>query len=131
MAKRNTIAWLLGTVVLAAACFVAGYYAGRGQGEPVILEDKLQTQTFYAEITDVYDTGLTVTGLEVNDINFRGDYTVPIAEETELLWRGETLEREDLEKGDTVSITFSGAVLESDPAQLTQVVRIQLLDDER
>lgn len=131
MTKRNAIARLLGTVFLAAACFAAGYYAGRGQGEPAVPEDKLQTQTFYAEITDVYDTSLAVTGLEVNDVNFRGDFTVPIAEETELLWRGETLEQGELEQGDTVSITFSGAVLESYPAQLTRVVRLQLLDDER
>ena len=37
----------------------------------------------------------------------------------------------ELEPGDTISVTYTGAVLESYPAQLQDVVRVQLLDDEK
>ena len=36
---------------------------------------------------------------------------------------------EELEAGDTVSITFAGGIQESSPAVIEHVVRIQLLDD--
>jgi len=37
----------------------------------------------------------------------------------------------DLDAGDIIAVTFDGYVLESYPAQLQEVIRIQLLDDEK
>ena len=47
------------------------------------------------------------------------------------MWRYTEITPEDLESGDHISITFTGEVLESYPAQIQQVDIIQLLDDER
>ena len=69
--------------------------------------------------------------LAVNDINFRGRFHFQVEEDTELLWRYEALPLSDLDPGDRISITFTGPVAESDPAGLSDVVRIQLLDDEK
>ena len=52
-------------------------------------------------------------------------------ENTVLEWRHAPLTLAELEPGDTISVTYTGAVLESYPAQLTQVVRVQLLEDEK
>ena len=52
-------------------------------------------------------------------------------EETKIMWRYTGITPEDLEIGDHISITFTGEVLESYPAQIQQVDIIQLLDDER
>ena len=47
-----------------------------------------ETETFYAAITDISDSSITVQGMEINDINFRGRFTFPVMEETSYLWRG-------------------------------------------
>ena len=47
------------------------------------------------------------------------------------MWRYTEITPEDLEIGDHISITFTGEVLESYPAQIQQVDIIQLLDDKR
>ena len=70
-------------------------------------------------------------GLEVNDINFRGEFTFSVTEETALLWRGTAMKLSEFDIGDSVSITFTGAVLESYPAVIQEVTRVQLLDDEK
>lgn len=120
--------WLLGAAVLAGAavCFFAGYQTARLGMEPCPF-----AQTFYASITDIQGSALTVEGLAVNDINFRGRFHFQVEEDTELLWRYEALPLSDLDPGDRISITFTGPVAESDPAGLSAVVRIQLLDDEK
>ena len=44
-------------------------------------------QTFYAVIDQIDGSFLTVTGLEVNDINHRGQFTFSVEENTVLEWR--------------------------------------------
>ena len=87
-------------------------------------------QAFYAAITDIHGDVLTVTGMEVNDINFRGQFECSLVEETTIMWRYTEIPAENLAVGDHISITFSGGILESCPAQIQNVEVIQLLDDE-
>ena len=47
----------------------------------------LISQTFYATISDIQDNTLTVTGMEINDINFRGEFRFSVTEETKIIWR--------------------------------------------
>ena len=88
-------------------------------------------QTFYATITEVYDSSLLVQGLEVNDINHRRRYSVSVSEGTRITWRYEPMALSELKPGQTVSITYVGGVQETDPGGLTDVTWIQLLDDEK
>ena len=88
-------------------------------------------QTFYAKIEEIKDNFILVKGLSVNDINFRGEFTISVVEETELEWRNTKINVTDLEVGDNISITFTGEILDSYPAQIKDVVKIQLLDDEK
>ena len=87
-------------------------------------------KTFYAEIEEIKDNFILVKGLSVNDINFRGEFTISVVEETELEWRNTKINVTDLNVGDNISITFTGEILDSYPAQIKDVVKIQLLDDE-
>ena len=87
-------------------------------------------QTFYAEIKEIKDNFILVKGLSVNDINFRGEFTISVVGETELEWRNTKINVTDLNVGDNISITFTGEILDSYPAQIKDVVKIQLLDDE-
>lgn len=89
-----------------------------------------ESQTFYASISEINGDTIGVKGLEVNDINYRGEFTFSIKEETAVLWRGTPITPEDLEPNDTISITFQGEVLESYPAIIQNVTKVQLLEDE-
>ena len=53
-----------------------------------------------------------------------------MGDETELILRGVPITVKDLRVGNTVSVTYIGEVLEISPAQVSDVLRIQLLDDE-
>ena len=115
-------------VLAAAAGLFGGYRWGASSAEPEVEEP---TQTFYATVTEVQEGSLLVEGLEVNDINHRGAFTVPVDDATRITWRYEAMDFSELKPGQTVSIAYRGSVQESDPAGLTDVTWIQLLDDEK
>ena len=49
---------------------------------------------------------MSVQGMDVNDINFRGDFVLNIVEETKIVWRYTELSFEDLDVGDKIAVTF-------------------------
>lgn len=111
-------------------CYFIGYKNAYDDFEYGLSQSTASPYTFYAEITDIRDRTIQVTGLSVNDINFRGDFVFPVHEETEIEWRYTKLEFGELDIGDTIAITFDGEVLETSPAQI-EVFKIQLLDDKK
>ena len=111
----HTVSIIL-AVLLAAA---GGYYGGRRSVQPLV------GTTFYAVIEEIRENRLLVQGLEINDIN-----GLAVGDKTELIWRGVPITLKDLRAGNTVSVTYTGEVLEISPAQVSDVLRIQLLDDE-
>ena len=122
------VVFVLYTVILAGISFFIGNQSARKQIEN--LADGGTAETFYAEISDRKNNFLRVTGLEINDINFRGDFVFSIDEETKMTWRYTEISVEDLDIGDTASITFTGEIQETAPAKITHVTQIQLLEDE-
>ena len=105
------VVFVLYTVILAGISFFIGNQSARKQIEN--LADGGTAETFYAEISDRKNNFLRVTGLEINDINFRGDFVFSIDEETKMTWRYTEISVEDLDIGDTVSITFTGEIQET------------------
>lgn len=118
---------LYGAAVLALviAAALGGYAVGKNTAEPVF------GTTFYASIDQINGSSLLVTGLEVNDINSRGQFRFQITDHTALEWRHTPIEPTQLKAGDRISVTYTGAVEETYPAGLEGVVRVQLLEDER
>ena len=88
---------------------------------------------FNAKIKEIREyngvTSILIEGLDTNDINHKGEFDFSIDDNTELLWNNTEIELSDLKEGQNVSITSTGAVLESYPAQLTEVTKIIVLDD--
>lgn len=123
------VVFVLYTVILAGISFFIGNQSARKQIEN--LADEGTAETFYAEISDRKNNFLRVTGREINDINFRGDFVFSIDEETKMTWRYTEISAEDLDIGDTVSITFTGEIQETAPTKITHVTQIQLLEDEK
>ena len=54
-----------------------------------------------------------------------------ITEATELEWRHTKINADELEVGDNISIIFTGSIQETEPAEINDVIKIQLLDDEK
>lgn len=131
--KTKTVGWALVmlcySVALAGVSGWIGYKVASGRVEDAA--PAARPQTFYATVSDIRDNAVTVTGMEVNDINFRGEFCFSVTEETEITWRYTDISLGDLEAGDNVSITFTGEVMETSPAQILGVEMIQLLDDEK
>ncbi len=129
--KRGIKVFLM--AFIAVLLLVAGYFVGYKQGCDSIKSAgrTIDQQTFYAEIQERADHRFLVRGLSVNDINYRGEFSFSVTEGTVLLWRGTAVALSDLGIGDTIAVTFHGEILESYPAQIQEVVKIQLLEDER
>lgn len=115
-------------VLAGAFCFI-GYKAACDRMENAAPNSF--PQTFYATISDIQGNTFKVTGMEVNDINFRGEFCFSIVEETKITWRYTDISIQDLDVGDHISITFTGEILETYPAKIQQVEVVQLLDDEK
>ena len=95
-------------------------------------EETPLTDTFYATILTIDKNALLVEGLEVNDINTRGQFYIQVDENTRLDWLGTEITLSDLDVGDRIAITWSGLVQETYPARIVDPVhRIKLLDDEK
>ena len=119
-------------VVVLVAVAAGAFFMGRSsvQLEEPSFSGSVYAPTFYAAITQKGDSWLLVEGLEVNDINHRSAFTLGICEDTELVWHYTDIEFDDLAVGQTVAVTYTGPVLESYPAQITNTLRIEVLDDD-
>lgn len=88
-----------------------------------------ESNTFYATIDSVSERSILVTGISINDINYRGQFDILITDATVLEWRKTNITISDLTVGNTVSITYTGTIRETSPAQIGNVLKVQLLDD--
>lgn len=129
---------------LESGTYIIELFAKEGESNDVIYSFKLEvldsieediyginSQTFYAEIKKINGTNLLVDGLDVNDINYRGEFSFKVTGQTKLEWRNTAIDFSELDEGDNISITFEGEIQETYPARINDVVRIQLLDDEK
>lgn len=94
----------------------------------------IENNVFNARIKEIREyngiTTILIEGLESNDINHRGEFDFSVDNDTELLWKEAKIELSSLKEGQNVSITSTGEILESYPAQLTKVTKIIVLEDE-
>lgn len=126
--KKKTAGLVI--VLLCYSAAIAGVFYFVGYQAACRERPALNAQTFYATISDIRGDTLTVAGMDVNDINFRGEFCFSIEKGTKITWRYTDIPADDLEVGDHISVTFTGEVLETYPGQIQHVTVIQLLDDE-
>lgn len=138
MSKNRKVICILGILIIVAISFVIGLFVGQANAPKKDLAiRKVVSQTFYATIESIkqYNDGsmhVNVKGLEVNDINYRGNYTFTINDNMEMTWRGENINLSDLKVGSNISITFTDEmILAISPSPLREVIKVQLLDDEK
>ena len=117
--KKHLRAAAIAALSYFAGCRTASARAGR-------------TVTFYATVTQVQGGSLLAAGSEDNDVNHRGAFDLRISDGTKLLaGDGAGITAADLDEGDLIAVTYTGAVQESNPAVIPRVEAIQLLAGER
>lgn len=129
MKKRENVLCMTVVAVIAAVSFLIGYWAAAHKMKNAQEQLIFQSQTFYAEITEINGATFQVEGLEENDINFRSRFFFTVAENTRLEWRYTPIKSEDFKVGDTIAVTFLGEIQETYPAKILDVVRVQRLED--
>lgn len=135
---KKKVFFLIGIIVIIGVSFVLGLFIGQKNAPKNDLAiNKVVGQTFYASIESIkqYNDGsfhLNVKGLEVNDINYRGNFTFKVDDSMNMTWRGKKVKVSDLKEGSNISITFTDEIIMSiSPTPLNEIVRIQILDDEQ
>ena len=133
MSKKLIIAAI--AILLSLLLFSGGFLLGQSLDQSSNMNnsdvDVLAFTTFYATIDSISENQIMlVSGLPVNDINFRGEFYLTISEQTHIIWRYTDISLTDLQPGANIAVTFSGPVLESYPAQISTVDKVVLLDDE-
>lgn len=123
--KKNTLIKTVGIVIIICCVAVISYLVGRLNAPDV------NTKTFYATVESINGNSFVVQGLEVNDINSRGQFTFTVEDTTALEWHNTEIQISDLQAGDTISVTYSGGVTETYPAGIENIIKIVLLDDEK
>lgn len=138
MSNKQKIFILIGLVAIIGVSFSIGLFIGyKNAPKNDLAVQKAYSQTFYANIESIkqYNDGsfhLNVTGLEVNDINYRGNFTFKVDDSMDMTWRGEKVKVSDLKVGSNISITFTDEILNSiSPTPLSEVEKIQILNDDR
>ena len=119
------------SIVFIIVIFIVGfvsYNIGKNNSNKT---NNMDMQTFYAIIEKITGNTILVKGIKENDINYRGAFSIEVSDDTILEWRYTAIKLADLDEGDTISISFVGEVLESYPAMIKKVEKIQLLDDEK
>lgn len=128
MTGKKKVICLIAAVLLAAGAFVGGFFAGKNTADT---DKNTICEVVYAEILEVNGNIFHVKGLEVNDINGRGEFTLSAKENTRLVWRGTEISLSDFKVGDKIAFYYGGEVLETFPAQIPDVRIIKLLNDEK
>jgi len=98
MSNKKKVFIILGVLITIVVTFLVGLFVGQSN---VTKPDLLITsygQTFYATIEKIRDNKyISVKGLEVNDINYRGEFSLTIKDSTIMTWRGESISISDLD----------------------------------
>lgn len=105
-----------------------------------IVSEGMYPDTFYAIIEEICDSEvygikkIKIKGLNINDINHRGEFyfDVPldnIGDNFKIKWNGTNITFEQLKVGQTIAVYNYGDILETEPAVLSDVKMIVILDN--
>ena len=123
--RKKKLIKSIGIVAIMCCVAIISFFAGK------MSTSDMGAETFYASIESINDNFFIVQGLEVNDINKRGHFKFSVDDGTTFEWHNTEIQIDDLQVGDTISITYSSDVAESDPAGIQNIIKIVLLDDEK
>lgn len=128
---------IIGVIFAVCISFVIGLLVGQyNKAKTDLLIRKAEGTTFYAKIDSIRDNNGTIhisaTGLDVNNINWRGKYNFSIKESTDIVWRGVKIPVSDLGVKNNIAITITDETIpDVVPTPLQEIEKIELLDDKK
>lgn len=122
---KKIICGIFGLLCIVAALCI-GYVAGSRHERA---DTPAEERTFYASVEIIGENTLTVQGLDVNDINKRGKFHLTLGDATVMEWNYTPIGLSDLKPGSRISITYTGDIAETEPAEISQVTKIILLEE--
>lgn len=90
--------------------------------------------TTFAGIIERNDTDnkkIYIQGFKDNDINYKGKFVLGISDKTNIGYNSQEIKQEELQRGDTIKILFTGSILESYPGQIDEVLVITKYDSDK
>ena len=127
----------IGVIFAVCISFVIGLLVGQyNKAKTDLLIRKAEGTTFYAKIDSIRENNGTIhisaTGLDVNNINWRGKYNFSIKESTDIVWRGVKIPVSDLGVKNNIAITITDETIpDVVPTPLQEIEKIELLDDKK
>jgi hypothetical protein len=128
---------IIGVIFAVCISFVIGLLVGQyNKAKTDLLIRKAEGTTFYAKIDSIRENNGTIhisaTGLDVNNINWRGKYNFSIKESTDIVWRGVKIPVSDLGVKNNIAITITDETIpDVVPTPLQEIEKIELLDDKK
>ena len=128
---------IIGVIFAVCISFVIGLLVGQyNKAKTDLLIRKAEGTTFYAKIDSIREDNGTIhisaTGLDVNNINWRGKYNFSIKESTDIVWRGVKIPVSDLGVKNNIAITITDETIpDVVPTPLQEIEKIELLDDKK
>ena len=128
---------IIGVIFAVCISFVIGLLVGQyNKAKTDLLIRKAEGTTFYAKIDSIRENNGTIhisaTGLDVNNINWRGKYNFSIKESTDIVWRGVKIPVSDLGVKNNIAITITDETRpDVVPTPLQEIEKIELLDDKK
>ena len=128
---------IIGVIFAVCISFVIGLLVGQyNKAKTDLLIRKAEGPTFYAKIDRIRENNGTIhisaTGLDVNNINWRGKYNFSIKESTDIVWRGVKIPVSDLGVKNNIAITITDETIpDVVPTPLQEIEKIELLDDKK
>ena len=128
---------IIGVIFAVCISFVIGLLVGQyNKAKTDLLIRKAEGTTFYAKIDSIRENNGTIhisaTGLDVNNINWRGKYNFSIKESTDIVWRGVKIPVSDLGVKNNIAITITDETIPDVVlTPLQEIEKIELLDDKK
>lgn len=133
--KRTFI--IIGVILAVGISFAIGLLVGQyNKAKTDLLIHKAEGTTFYAKIDSIREDNGTIhisaTGLDVNNINWRGKYNFSVKENTDIIWMDVKIPVSALGKKNNIAITITDEIiLDIVPTPLREIEKIELLDDKK
>ena len=128
---------IIGVILAVGISFAIGLLVGQyNKAKTDLLIRKAEGTTFYAKIDSIRENNGTIhisaTGLDVNNINWRGKYNFSVKENNDTIWRGVKIPVSDLGVKNNIAITITDETIpDVVPTPLQEIEKIELLDDKK
>lgn len=114
------VVFLLLAIILS---FFAGLWSGYQMLEKQMDEGQIDVHAFYAEVKEIRNNAITVSGIQVNDEKYQGEFTYQLYDGLIMEYHEQEISIDDIIEGDYVEIILLTAVNGNEDIFKIQLIR--------